>query len=411
MEKKKIFNKSFALLVGLVLLVAAAYFLGFQSGLQKAEPKIVYRDNPDINADFSLFWKTWNAFKENYIHSKDLTDQEMLYGAIAGMVGSANDPYSVFFEPSDAKKFEQDLSGNFGGIGAEIDIRNNQLIVVAPLKDTPAERAGLKSGDKIIKINDTFSNTLVTVEEAIKLIRGPKGTTVVLAILREGWESPKEFSIIRDNIVITTLDWEMLALSEAEGNKIAYIRLYNFNDNAPFAFYRAALPIILSGTKGIILDLRNNPGGYLETAVDLAGWFLNSGEVVVKEEFSSGKQEIFRAQGNGALHDLPTVVLVNQGSASASEILAGALRDQRGLKLVGETTFGKGTVQELKRFKDGSEMKISVAQWLLPNGEAIDKKGLTPDVVVKLTEEDIKADRDPQLDKALEILKEQIKPL
>lgn len=392
------------------MLVAAAYFLGFQSGLQKAELKIVYRDNPDINADFSLFWKTWDAFKENYIHSKDLTDQEMLYGAIAGMVDSADDPYSVFLKPGDAQKFEEDLSGSFGGIGAEIDIRNNQLMIVAPLKDTPAEQAGLKSGDKILKINDTFTNTLNTVEEAVKLIRGPQGTTVTLTILRENWESSKEIPIVRDIINIPTLDWKMLALSEAEGKKIAYIHLYNFNENANFAFYKAALPVILGGAKGIILDLRNNPGGYLETAVELAGWFLNSGEVVVKEEFSSGKQEIFRTQGNGALRDLPTVVLVNQGSASASEILAGALRDQRGLKLIGETTFGKGTVQELKRFKDGSEMKISVAQWLLPNGEAIDKKGLTPDVVVKLTEEDAKADRDPQLDKALEILKEQIKP-
>jgi carboxyl-terminal processing protease len=403
METKKIFSKNSGLIIGLVFLIGVSYFLGFQSGFQKAEPKIIYRDNPEIAADFSLFWKTWETFKQNYIYSKDLTDQEMLYGAISGMIGSAKDPYSVFFKPSDAKKFEEDLSGSFGGIGAEIDIRNNQLIIVAPLKDTPAERAGLKSGDKIIKIDETFSNTLTMVEEAVKIIRGPKGTTVVLTILREGWELPKEIPIVRDIISIPTLDWEI------KENKIAYIHLYNFNENAPLAFYKAVLPVFLSGSRGLILDLRNNPGGYLEVAVNIAGWFLNGGDIVVKEEFSSGKEEILKAQGNSALVNLPTVILINQGSASASEILAGALRDNRHLKLIGETTFGKGTVQELKRFKDGSEMKISVARWLLPNGDVIDKKGLTPDIEVKLTEEDVQAGRDPQLDKAMEILETEIR--
>ena len=402
MENKKIFNKSFGLIIGLVFIVGVSYFLGFQGGLQKAEPQIIYKDNPEIAADFSLFWKTWEVFKESYVYNKDLSDQKMLYGAIAGMISSAKDPYSVFLEPNDAKKFEEDLSGNFGGIGAEIAIRNNQLMIVAPLKDTPAERAGLKSGDKIIKIDETFSNTLTTVEEAVKIIRGPEGTTVVLSILREEWESSKEISIVRGIISVPTLDWEI------KENKIAYIQLYNFNENAPLAFYKAALPVILSGSRGLILDLRNNPGGYLEVAVNIAGWFLNSGDIVVREEFSSGEEESFKAQGNSALVNLPTVILVNQGSASASEILAGALRDLRHLKLIGETTFGKGTVQELKRFKDGSEMKISVAQWLLPNGDAIDKKGLTPDIEVKLTEEDTKAGRDPQLDKAMEVLEQQI---
>lgn len=405
MEEKKIFNKNLGLVIGLVLVVAVSYFLGLQSGIHKTEPKIIYKDNPEIAADFSLFWNAWQAFKESYVHNEDLSDQEMLYGAITGVVNSAQDPYSVFFKPSDAQKFEQDLSGSFGGIGAEIDIRNNQLIIVAPLKDTPAERAGLKSGDKIMKVDETFTNTLTTVEEAVKIIRGTKGTTVVLAILRDGWDSPKETPIIRDIITVPTIDWEM------KPDKIAYIHLYNFNENAPLAFYKAILPAILNGAQGMILDLRNNPGGYLEVAVNLAGWFLNNGDVVVKEEFSSGRQEVFKAAGNNALVNLPTVILVNQGSASASEILAGALRDNRHLKLIGETTFGKGTVQELKRLKDGSEMKVSVAQWLLPNGEAIEKKGLIPDIVVKLTDEDAKAERDPQLDKALEILNAEIKQI
>jgi carboxyl-terminal processing protease len=406
MENKRIFSKKSGLILGLLVIVAIiglSYFLGFQKGLKGAEPKIIYKDNPEIAADFSLFWKVWDTFKQSYIHSKDLTDQEILYGAISGLVDSANDPYTVFLRPSDAKKFEQDLSGSFGGIGAQIDIRNNQLMVVAPLKDTPAEKAGLKSGDKILKINATSTDIISTVEEAVKYIRGPKGTTVILTILREGWNLPKDFSIVRDTIIVPTLDWEM------KPNKIAYIKLYEFNENAPYAFYKAALPILLGGAKGIILDLRDNPGGYLEVATNIAGWFLKTGNVVVKEEFSSGREELLKADGNSALVDLPVVILVNKGSASASEILAGALRDNRHVKLVGETTFGKGSVQELKKFSDGSEMKVSIAQWLLPNGDAIDKKGITPDIIVKLTEEDTKNKIDPQLDKALEIVNTEIK--
>jgi carboxyl-terminal processing protease len=406
MENKRIFSKKSGLILGLLVIVAIiglSYFLGFQKGLKGAEPKIIYKDNPEIAADFSLFWKVWDTFKQSYIHSKDLTDQEILYGAISGLVDSANDPYTVFLRPSDAKKFEQDLSGSFGGIGAQIDIRNNQLMVVAPLKDTPAKKAGLKSGDKILKINATSTDIISTVEEAVKYIRGPKGTTVILTILREGWNLPKDFSIVRDTIIVPTLDWEM------KPNKIAYIKLYEFNENAPYAFYKAALPILLGGAKGIILDLRDNPGGYLEVATNIAGWFLKTGNVVVKEEFSSGREELLKADGNSALVDLPVVILVNKGSASASEILAGALRDNRHVKLVGETTFGKGSVQELKKFSDGSEMKVSIAQWLLPNGDAIDKKGITPDIIVKLTEEDTKNKIDPQLDKALEIVNTEIK--
>ena len=409
MEIKKIFNKKYILVIGVILIVGASYFLGFQSGIHNTEPKIIYKDNPEITADFSLFWKVWDAFRKNYLHSKDLTDQEILYGAIAGLVNSAKDPYTVFLKPSDASKFEQDLSGNFGGIGAEIDIRDNQLIVVAPLKNTPAEQAGLKSGDKIIKIDDIYSNTINTLEEAVKIIRGPKGTTVTLAILREGWKTFKEITITRDIITVPTLDWKMLTLSEAEGKKIAYVQLYNFNENVPLFFYKAALAILSNGTKGIILDLRNNPGGYLEVANNLAGWFLNDNDVVTKEEFSSGEQVALKANGNSALINLPIVVLINKGSASASEILAGALKENRHIKLIGETTFGKGTVQEIKKFEDDSEMKVSIAQWLLPNGETIDKKGITPDIEIKLTEDDIEAKRDPQLDKALEIIKSEIK--
>lgn len=404
-KKDFLFKNSVSLLLTAAVLSGFFYFLGFQNGQRQTTVKAVYKDNPVIQADFSLFWKVWDAFRANYLRSAKITDQEILYGAIAGIVDSAEDSYSVFLKPNDAQKFEEDLSGAFGGIGAEIDIRDGQLLIVAPLKDTPAERAGLQSGDKIVKVDETFSNVWTNVEEAVKHIRGPKGSTVTLAILRDDWQAPKEFSIVRDTIVVPTVDWEM----KDKENKIAYLHLYNFNENAPLVFYKAVLPLIVNNPAGLILDLRNNPGGYLEVATNLAGWFLNRGEIVVKEEFSSGKIEIFQAEGNGVLAELPTVILVNQGSASASEILAGALRDNRGIKLIGETTFGKGTVQELKKFEDGSEMKITVAQWLLPKGDLIEKKGIKPDMEIKLTEEDIKAKRDPQLEKALEILREEVK--
>lgn len=364
----------------------------------RQEPIIQSPAEAGINGDLSVLWQTWQIAKNYYFNASGIKDQDLIYGAADGVVKSLNDPYSIFFKPSDAKKFEEDVGGVFGGIGAEIGKKNEKLVIIAPLKDTPAERAGLKSDDYIVKIDDLFTADL-SVDEAVKHIRGEKGTTVVLTILREGWKEPKEISIVRNFINIPTLDWKML-----DGD-IAYIQLYNFNENATAAFYKASVAFLTQGAKGIILDLRNNPGGFLEVAVNLGGWFLDKGQIVVKERFSSNKEEVFRANGNSALNQIPAVVLINKGSASASEILAGALRDNRAIKLIGEKSFGKGTVQELQNLKDGAAVKISVAQWLLPKGSLIEKKGLEPDIEVKMTEEDAKAKRDPQLDKALEIIK------
>ncbi|MBI2591588.1 MAG: S41 family peptidase [Candidatus Brennerbacteria bacterium] len=389
--------KTIGISCGGLVLAALIFYSGFQYALRQ-EPIIQSPAEAGINGDLGILWQTWQIAKNNYFNIAGIKDQDMIYGAADGVVKSLNDPYSVFFKPSDAKKFEEDVGGIFGGIGAEIGKRNEKLVIIAPLKDTPAERAGLKSEDYIVKIDDLFTADL-SVDEAVKHIRGEKATTVILTILREGWKEPKEISIIRDFISIPTLDWKML-----EGD-IAYIQLYNFNENATAAFYKASVEFLTKGAKGVILDLRNNPGGFLEVAVNLGGWFLNKGQIVVKEKFSSGKEEIFRANGNSALNQIPTVILINKGSASASEILAGALRDNRNIKLIGEKSFGKGTVQELQNLKDGSAVKISIAQWLLPKGDLIEKKGLEPDIEVKISEEDVKAKRDPQLDKAIEIIK------
>ncbi len=385
-----------------VLVAIGIFYGGFQFGYSKkagAEPApLQFEEGILGDVDFTLFGDAVTMLKNNYYGIKDVTDQEILYGAIKGAVQSTGDPYTVFFPPSDAKKFEEDLSGNFGGIGAEIGMQNEQLAIVAPMKNNPAEKAGLKAGDKILKIDDTVASGL-TVDEAVKLIRGPVGTKVRFLIARDEWKEAKEVEVTRATIIIPTLD------SKIVDGDIAYIQLYNFNGNAPSAFYDAAFSALFQGAKGVVLDLRNDPGGYLEVAHDIAGWFLKRGDVVVREKLRSGDENLLRANGNQAFLNLPVVVLVDGGSASASEILAGALQDQRGIKLVGEKTFGKGSVQEVEYLKDGSSMKVSIAEWLTPKGHEINKKGLEPDVEIKLTEENTKDGRDPQYEKAMEIIK------
>jgi len=387
----------------LVLLVFGAFGAGFYFGkslISPSPPEGVI--NTEIGkpegVDFSLFWEAWNTLEKNFVDRDKIDYREMLYGAIKGLAGSLEDPYTVFMPPEDAKVFKEDVSGEFQGVGIEMGMRNGQLTVIAPLEGTPADRAGFKAGDKIIKV-DGQDTQGITIDEAVKLIRGPRGTEVTLTVLREGWSEVKDFTIVRDVIEIPVLTWEM------KDPNIAYIKLYHFSSTASSAFSKAALEILNSKAEKIVLDLRNNPGGYLEVAQDIAGWFLEKEDVVTVEDFG-GKQEaeVYKAKGNEKLLSYPTVVLINQGSASASEILAGALRDNRGIKLVGEKSFGKGSVQELEELSEGS-LKITIAKWLTPNGALIAEKGLEPDVKVEMTEEDIEAGRDPQLDKAIEILK------
>ena len=373
-----------------------SYYIGYQTGIKNPETLIVKGitniGDDDVQVDFGIFWEAWKKLKEFHIKGNELADKDFVYGAINGLAGSFKDPNTIFLraDTGDAKKFEEDISGSFGGIGAEIGLQDEQLIIVAPLKKSPTERAGLKSKDKIFKIDD-FDTTGIAVNEAVKKIRGPIGTKVVLNILRDTWSSPRDFSLTREEIVVPTLDWEIVE------NNLIYIKLHSFNEKAPLAFYDAALSAFVNRAQGMILDLRNNPGGFLEVAINLSGWFLNKGELVVTEDFRSDPDRVFRANGNSAFKALPLVILVNQGSASASEILAGALRDRRGIKLVGEKTFGKGTVQELQGLRDGSKLKITVANWILPSGQVIEKNGLPPDYEIKMIDEDIKAGRDPQL--------------
>jgi len=351
--------------------------------------------------DFSLFWETWRVIERKFVDKASINVQDMVYGAISGMVNSLGDPYTVFMEPDDTKRFIEDVKGSFEGVGMEVGIKNNQLTVIAPLEGTPAQKAGLRAGDAIVKVDGELTSDM-TVDEAVNRIRGARGTEVVLTIFRKDWEEEREVKIVRGVIEVPSLKWELLA-----DDNIAYLHLYHFTEKAAYDFRKAAIEILESPANKVILDLRNNPGGYLEVAQDIAGWFLKSGEVVVIEDFGEGKeQKLYKAEGNGLLGSYSLVVIINEGSASGSEILAGALRDNLGVKLIGESSFGKGSVQELEKLKGGSSLKITIAKWLTPKGELITDKGLEPDVKVEITEEDVAAEKDPQLDKAIEIIKE-----
>ena len=350
------------------------------------------------NVDFAIFWTAWGLLQDKYVDKDKLNTQDMVYGAIDGMVKAIGDPYTVFFKPKESKEFSEQISGSFSGIGIEIGLRDNMLTVIAPIKNTPAAHAGLLAGDKILKVNDKSTDGMA-VDEAVSLIRGQKGTTVRLTYTREKMPSPTEVTITRDVIKVPAVDWKML------NDNTAYIEISIFNGNLDSEFQKIADEVTASGANRIILDLRNDPGGLLDSAINIAGYFLDSNKVVTIEKFSDGTEQPFQTAANGKLKNYPLVVLINKGSASASEILAGALRDNRGVTVVGETSFGKGSVQELAELPQKASLKITIAKWLTPKGESIDENGIKPDIEVKLTEEDIKAEKDPQLDKALELIK------
>ena len=347
----------------------------------------------DFNSD--LFWRVWSVIKQRYI-DQPVSDEDLFYGSLRGLTSGVKDPYSVFLEPELAKKFLEDMSGSFEGVGMEIGIKDGRLTIIAPLPDTPAFRAGLRSGDKIFAVDDEDTSGM-SLDEAVHLIRGPKGTSVVLTIWHQGETRTKEVEVIRDVIDIETVFWEL------KGNKIAYLKISHFSEDTWIDFKNAAQKILIADPNGLILDLRNNPGGYLDTSVNMAGYWVGRETVVVSKD-AKGKEKEYESRGREDFVHLPTIVLVNQGSASASEILAGALQDYGLATVLGEQTFGKGSVQELESFSDGSALKLTVAYWYTPLGRSINEQGIIPDMEVELTEEDYLANRDPQLDKALLIL-------
>ncbi|MCL5012132.1 MAG: S41 family peptidase [Patescibacteria group bacterium] len=391
--KKPIHGKRILVVVSVCVLIAAAlgygYYLGFSRGSEVTKNIIIQGvtdpQKNDSSVSFQEFWNVWNILKSKYVSKDTVGDnQKLLFGAINGLVDSLNDPYTVFFPPKEAKSFSDEISGQFGGIGAEIGLnKQNQLVIIAPLKDTPAERAGLQAGDRITRIDDLDTAGLLP-EEAVQHIRGREGTQVTLTVIHNEKEGEKKVTITRAIIQIPTLDFKMINNQGKEDlhGSIAYIKLYNFYEKAPQLFQQAAVKSILLGAKSIILDLRNNPGGYLDGAQSIAGWFLPNGTKVVTEAFQdpSQSQSLF-SEGPGVLSSKPIVIIINKGSASASEILAGALQDNKKAVIVGEKSFGKGTVQELLPLEQGM-IKVTIAHWLTPNGNMIDKNGITPDISV-----------------------------
>ena len=388
----------------MVVLLFISFSAGIFVGQQQEEPIIIVRQlfnketEPRVltkKINFSIFWDTWDLIKDKYVE-QPVSETKLFYGAMAGSVAALGDPYSVFLEPEVAKEFTQELSGELEGIGAEVGIRKNYVTIIAPLPDTPASRAGLMPGDIVYTI-DGIETKGMSLDYAVSLIRGKKGTDVKLSIIRDGFSEPKDIIITRDVIDIISVNWEM------KENNIAYIKVSHFNSDTSKDFKKAVKDIVLQNPKAIILDLRNNPGGYFNTAIDIANYWIDDG-IIVREQFSEGEETKYSAQNSAVLNDYKTVVLVNRGSASSSEIVAGALQDNKKAAIMGEQTFGKGSVQALSSLSDGSAVKLTVAKWLTPKGNQIDEIGITPDVEVELTGEDIDAGRDPQLDKAMELL-------
>ena len=386
-------NKHFLILFLLLFAVLGGAGAGFYFGSDYTRQ---HYNQLSQKIDVTAILDALNIIEEKYVG--DIDYQKMLYGAIRGLVRGVGDDYTDYFDPQEAKLFQEDISGSFEGVGIEITMRDGQLVVVSPIEGTPAYKAGILPKDKILKIDDTLTNEL-TLEEAALRIRGKKGTPVKLTIYREGWKEPKEIEIIRDKIIIPWVKVEFI------DDDIAHLSILQFPENVDSQFREAAQKILDKGVKKIILDLRNNPGGIFSKAIDIAGWFLERGDVVVYEKLSDGTEIPYQAKGNSKLSDAKLVILVNEGTASASEILAGALKEnKKNVKLIGEKTFGKGTVQEAVNFREGL-IKVTVAYWLTPHKKMIEKFGLQPDIEVKMTEEDLEADRDPQLEKAIEIIK------
>jgi carboxyl-terminal processing protease len=354
----------------------------------------------DLQTLFKPFWEAWNIVHEQYV-DQPVNDVALMQGAIRGMMEALGDRHSSYMDPQTFEQANQELSGEYEGIGAYVDTTTDYLTVISPMPGSPAERAGLQAGDRIIAI-DGEDMTGVDPELARRKVLGPAGTTVRLTVQREGEEKPLEITITREHIIVKSVNGKML------DHGIAYIQLVTFGDKTSQELKQTLTELLAQNPKGLILDLRNNGGGYLNTAVDVASQFLSSG-VVLYEQYGDGRKIAYDVVPGGLATDIPMVVLINEGSASASEIVAGALQDYGRAKLVGVTSYGKGSVQNWVPLSDNQgAVRVTIAKWLTPKERTIHGKGLTPDVVVEMTKEDYQAKRDPQLDKAVEVLLEMI---
>ena len=409
--------RSFILITAFCILSAS---IGYRIGEKKVQGVLVVNQTSNSQVvDFVLFWDVWQRLTRSYIDKASMDSQKMVWGAISGMVSSLGDPYTLFLPPKDNKDFKEDLGGQFEGIGAQLGMKDGHVMIVAPLKGMPAEKAGVRAGDYILKVNDEETAGW-TVPQAVTKIRGPIGTTVRLSILHDGDTKATDYSIVRNTITVASVDSWVKAVSDikeisgvttyntllGKSGKVAYIHLSRFGDHSNDEWDKAVGDIVQAQRKdpsvrGLIFDLRNNPGGYLEGSVFIASEFIKSG-TVVSQVNSNGTEENYPVTRVGKLLDIPVVVLINKGSASAAEIVAGALRDFKRATLVGETSFGKGSVQTPEDLAGGAGLHITTGKWLLPKGDSINKKGVTPDVIVPM--DTLEATADAQLAKAVELL-------
>jgi carboxyl-terminal processing protease len=393
----------------LLLTFSGGYFIGeshaARTFVPEGEARVVGQGSlsPSLakDIDFRDFWNIWNLTKEKF-YKQPVSDKDLYYGALKGLVSGLHDPYSVYFDPDEARKFNEDLNESFVGIGAQIGIKGERLTVVAPLDDSPAQKAGLLPGDWIVSI-DKLETLGMSVEEAVSKIRGEAGTEVVLQISRKGLDLLKEIKIIRQKITVDSVKWKI------EDGNLMTISISTFNGDTASLFTSAIQEALSKNVKGIVLDLRSNPGGLLTSAVDVASAWVGY-EPIVSEKGQSASNVI-----NGVtaprLHGIPTVVLVDGGSASASEIVAGALQDYGYAKLIGTTTFGKGSVQDYQELPDGSAIKVTTAEWFTPKGKNINKTGIEPDIKVEFDLEAYKKnEHDNQKQTAREVLLGTYKP-
>lgn len=415
--------RALVIIISLLLLSGG---IGYRLGEKRAIPaavsvpkSVTNQSTPtSVDVDFGLFWDVWSRMFRYYIDSASLDPQKMVWGAISGMVNAAGDPYTAFFPPKENQEFKEDLGGEFQGIGAQLGTKDNRVVVIAPLKGMPAEKAGIKPGDWILKVGDEETIGW-TVNQAVEKIRGPQGTTVRLTILHSDSPKPVELTIRREVITVPSVeswvkpiaeiseikDSTVSAAIKQKTDRIAYLRLSRFGDHSNEDWETAVSDILKEqkgrSFKGMILDLRNNPGGYLDGSVFVASEFLKNG-VVVSQVNSDGTKQEYPVNRRGKLLSIPLIVIINKGSASASEIVAGALQDTKRAKVVGEVSFGKGSVQTPHELPGGSSVHITTGKWLTPKGTSISQKGITPDFVIsadEMTEID-----DPQLAKAIEVL-------
>ena len=368
--RRKLAFKISLIIIGVAFIFALGFGLGFGSASGINLYQIINKDSKTKTIDFSLFWKVWDEVHNNYLHSYD--DKTLFYSSIKGLVAGLNDPYSNFLDPTETKAFNQDMAEQFGGVGIEITMKDSKVVVVSALKGSPAESTGIKSGDQILSV-DSKTTQGIPLMTVLTWIRGDVGTKVKVEFMRDGWSKSQTFEFTRYKVSVDSVKWSF-------DNNLAYVQINQFSDNTTTLMQKAASDIVQKNPKGIILDLRGNPGGLLTSAVDVASLFIEKGAVLYQRDRNNNDQA-YNVSGNAKLKNFPMVILIDKGSAS--EILAGALSYYHKGTLIGETSFGKGVMQDYQTFPDGSSLDLTVAFWLTPGKVGIDKKGITPDITIK----------------------------